>query len=231
MLSLAALRKEEGDLAAAEPLYTEAVALRRSLNGDDDPLTLSATMALGLLLRAKGPPEDLAQAAVLLSAAEERCRSVLGAQHPDTILAGQSLGSLLQQQAAARAAAGAGTLDPEGLRLLARAEPLLSTSLSVWKRLYAPDDPETLNRSNTLANLRKDLGDLDGAEQLLREAQTPLRRAPFVPRHPSHSRALTRRADRAAGVAVVPPEPRARRQGPADAGSDQQPRAPAGAQG
>lgn len=177
MLSLAALRKEEGDLAAAEPLYTEALALRRSLNGDDDPLTLSAMMALGLLLRAKGAPEDLAQAAVLLTAAEERCRSVLGAQHPDTILAGQSLGSLLQQQAAARAAAGAGTLDPEGLRLLARAEPLLSTSLSVWKRLHGPDDPETLNRSNTLANLRKDLGDLDGAEQLLREAQTPLRRA------------------------------------------------------
>ena len=82
MLSLAALRKEEGDLAAAEPLYTEALALRRSLNGDDDPLTLSAMMALGLLLRAKGAPEDLAQAAVLLTAAEERCRSVLGAQHP-----------------------------------------------------------------------------------------------------------------------------------------------------
>ena len=174
MLSLAALCKAEGDLAAAEPLYTEALALRRSINGDDHPLTLTAMMELGLLLRAKGAPEDLAQAVVLLTTVEERCRSVLGAQHPDTIQAMQSLGSLLQQQAATKATA-AGSHDQESLRLLARAEPLLSTSLSVWKRIHAPDDPETLNRSNTLANLRKDLRDLDGAEQLFREATTPLK--------------------------------------------------------
>ncbi len=184
MLSLAAIRKDEGDLAAAEPLYAEALARRRSLNGDDDPQTITAMLALGVLRKAKGSPEDLEQAEVLLTEAEQRSRSVLGAGHPDSTFAMQSLGSVLQQQAGTTKE-GKAVPDQERSRLLARAEPLLRASLAAWEQVHGPDDPETISRCNNLANLLKDLGDLNEAEGLLREALKACRENPLLgDKHP-----------------------------------------------
>ena len=82
----------EGKYDEAEPLYREALEVRRATLGSRHPGTLASINNLGLLLKAKG---DLAAAEPLLREALERRRATLGSGHPDTIKSMNYLGLVL----------------------------------------------------------------------------------------------------------------------------------------
>ena len=82
----------KGDLAAAEPLYREALEVQRKTLGNRHPSTLASISNLGGLLYAKA---DLAAAELLLHEALEVRRETLGERHPDTLTAINSLNALL----------------------------------------------------------------------------------------------------------------------------------------
>ena len=83
--------RDNGDLAAAEPLSREALEVRRETLGNRHPHTLISISGLGQLLMAKG---DLSAAEPLLREALEGRRETLGDQHPKTLAAIKNLGEL-----------------------------------------------------------------------------------------------------------------------------------------
>ena len=87
------LLKTKGDLAAAEPLYREALEGRRETLGDRHPNTLTSIHNLGHLLHVKG---DLAAAEPLYREALEVQRETLGNRHPSTRRSIKNLSRLLQ---------------------------------------------------------------------------------------------------------------------------------------
>ena len=76
----------------AEPLYSEALLVRREALGDRHPSTLISIGNLGGLLMDKG---DLAAAEPLLRKALEAQRETLGGRHKDTLISANNLGLLL----------------------------------------------------------------------------------------------------------------------------------------
>jgi tetratricopeptide (TPR) repeat protein len=82
----------KGDYAAAEPLYREALAMRRKLLGDEHPDVARSLDNLATLLREKG---DYAAAEPLYREALEIRRAKLPVGHPDTIAAEAGLGRTL----------------------------------------------------------------------------------------------------------------------------------------
>ena len=85
----------KGDLAAAEPLYCEALEVQRETLGDRHPDTLASIGNLGTLLYTKG---DHAAAEPLYREALEVQRETLGDRHPSTLISINNLGLLLQEK-------------------------------------------------------------------------------------------------------------------------------------
>ena len=92
---VAMMLQKQGDLAAAAPLYREALDAKRETLGAKHPSTLASINNLGLLLKEQG---DLAGAAPLLREALDGQRETLGAKHPSTLISIFNFALLLGQQ-------------------------------------------------------------------------------------------------------------------------------------
>jgi len=90
---LAGLYSSQGRYEMAEPLYQQALALRRELLGDRHPSVASSLNDLAVLYANQG---RLTEAEPLLVQALAMRQQLLGNQHPDTIGTQQSLEVLRQ---------------------------------------------------------------------------------------------------------------------------------------
>ena len=93
--TLARELQTQGKYDEAEPLYREALEVKRETLGDRHPDTLLTINNLGGLLKGKG---DLAAAEPLLREALEVQRETLGDRHPDTLISMNNLGVLLEDK-------------------------------------------------------------------------------------------------------------------------------------
>jgi tetratricopeptide (TPR) repeat protein len=89
--SLAVLLQARGDLAEAEPVFRESLAMYKRLSSEEYPKVAMALNDLASLLAARG---DLAGAEPLYREALEMRRRLVGKEHPDTVAAVISMGGL-----------------------------------------------------------------------------------------------------------------------------------------
>src|SRR5438094_320413 len=88
---LASLLHNQGELAAARPLFERALAIDEKALGPDHPTTAPSLNNLAYLLQAQG---DLAAARPLFERALAICEKALGPDHPDTVTVRRNLASL-----------------------------------------------------------------------------------------------------------------------------------------
>ena len=93
--NLAMLLRVKGDYDAAEPLFREALAMRRRVLGDDHPHVAGSLSNLAFLLSSKGDNDG---AEPLCREALAMRRRLLGDEHPDVATALNNLGSLLSDK-------------------------------------------------------------------------------------------------------------------------------------
>jgi len=140
--NLGSLLQARGDLAGAEPLYRDALAMRQRLFQGDHPDVALSLNNLGYLVKARG---DLAGAEALYRDALAMYKRLFQGDHPDVALSLNNLGSLLQARGD-----------------LAGAEPLYREALAMGERVLGAAHPDTGSRATNLALTRLDLGhDLD----------------------------------------------------------------------
>jgi tetratricopeptide (TPR) repeat protein len=90
--NLAALLRDQGDLAGTRPLLERALAIREKVLGPEHPDTATSLNNLAALLRDQG---DLAAARPLFERALAIQEKVLGHTHPDTNITRSNLADLL----------------------------------------------------------------------------------------------------------------------------------------
>jgi tetratricopeptide (TPR) repeat protein len=95
MHSLAALYRDEGKYAQAEPLLTKALEARRRVLGDDHPDTLTSMSDLALLYEKQGKYTEAESLLLKVLGVRQR---VLGSKHPDTATALTLLTQIRLQQ-------------------------------------------------------------------------------------------------------------------------------------
>ncbi len=188
---LARAVQAKGDDAAAEPLYRDALAMRRRLKGDDCLDAAWDLRDLGLLLSEKG---DLAAAEPLLRRALAVRRRLLGDEHPHTNLAlndlarvlfnkgdGAEAAALLREQLA-RSRERVGDEHPHTAAAVyelatalhstgsvAEAEALFRQELARSSELLGAGHPQTLEHLRNLSKVYYSEGDFAEAEALLRQ--------------------------------------------------------------
>jgi CHAT domain-containing protein/tetratricopeptide (TPR) repeat protein len=157
--NLGTLLRAQGDLAGAEPLFREALAIRRKLYPQGDAPLANSLNNLASLLRDRG---DLAGAEPLYREALAMFRTLYPPERfpggrPELAASLNNLGSLVQARGE-----------------LARAEPLVREALAMSRRLYPaeqfPTGHPTLAVSlSSLGMLLRARGDLAQAEPLLQD--------------------------------------------------------------
>jgi serine/threonine-protein kinase len=146
---MAALRHAKGDLAAAEPLYREAIEQRRGLLGEHPDLATSLNN-LAIFLKDKG---DYNAAEPVFREALAMRRKLLGQEHSEVATTLDELAVLLKEKGD-----------------YAAAEPLYREALAMRRKLLGNEHPDTAISLNNLAVFLEDKGDYAGAEALYREA-------------------------------------------------------------
>ncbi len=136
--------------------FEQALAVRRSVLGDEHPDTLTSMNNLASALRAQG---DLAGARTLHEQELTICRRVLGEEHPDTLTSINNLANTLRAQG-----------DLAGARTLHQQE------LAVCRRVLGEQHPYTLISMSNLAHTLWAEGDLAGACTLEEEVLAVRRR-------------------------------------------------------
>ena len=131
LITLAVELQDQGKYDEAEPLYREALEVRRATLGSRHQKTLTSISNLGMLLKAKG---DLAAAEPLYHEALEVRRETLGDRHLNTLTSINNLGVLLKVKGD-----------------LAAAEPLYREALEVQRETLGYRHPHTLI---SISNLR-----------------------------------------------------------------------------
>ncbi|TWJ09801.1 CHAT domain-containing protein [Altererythrobacter ishigakiensis] len=144
----AVLLTNSGNHEGAEKAFREALNLRETWLGRDDPVTLLSIRSLALNLRLQGRYWD---AEPLFARALARNERVLGKDHIDTLSSVRDLALCLKYQGR-----------------YSEAENLLLRALSTKERVLGREDSSTLSSAINLANLYKDLGRYGEAETLLR---------------------------------------------------------------
>ena len=148
--NLALLLKSQGDYAAAKPLYEQALAIRKQVYGERNPLYALSLNNLALLLHAQ---KDYAAAKPLYKQALAVFEQVLGARDPYTARSLNNLAELLQDQG-----------DLAGAKLL------LEQALAIRKAALGERHPDTAQSLNNLAALLEAQGDYAAAKPLLEHA-------------------------------------------------------------
>jgi tetratricopeptide (TPR) repeat protein len=188
---LARALQAKGHDAAAEPLYRDALAMRRRLKGDDCLDAAWDLRDLGLLLSKKG---DHAAAEPLFRQSLAVRRRLLGDEHPHTNLAlndlalvlfnkgdGAEAGALLREQLA-RSRGLFGDDHPNAAEVVyalatalhstgyvGEAEALLRQELARFRELLGEGHPLTLEHLRNLSKVYYSEGDFAQAEALLRQ--------------------------------------------------------------
>jgi tetratricopeptide (TPR) repeat protein len=147
---LAGLYYQMGDYAKAEPLFQEALRIRRRVLGAEHPRTAASLSNLAELYQVVG---DYVKAEPLLEEALRIRQKALGAEHPDTASSLNNLGLLYKTEGD-----------------YGKAEPLLQEALRIRQKVLGAEDPDTAESFNGLAELYQALGDYAKAEPLLQEA-------------------------------------------------------------
>jgi eukaryotic-like serine/threonine-protein kinase len=183
---------ELGLYSRAEPLFSQALNIRRRVLGDKHPDTLVSMSSLGRTLSVEGRHSEGEK---LLRDALAMQQRVLGPEHPDTLATTQRLavvlgweGDIAAEEKLTREALesrrrvlGEGHADTlESMddlawvllaeRRYAEAEKVQRDALNVEERVEGPDNPDTLDSSNRLARILSLEGRYAEAEKLQRRA-------------------------------------------------------------
>lgn len=158
-----------GRYGAAEPLYREALEIRRGALGEGSYALSDSLLGLGSLLHSRG---DAAAAEPLLRKAVAVRLRLAGEEDP-------GLGTALRILAQALADQGK----------LAAAEPLYRRSVEVLRRGPSPDEPDQGMTLDSLGRLLIEKGALAEAEAVLLEA-LGLRRKLYAEAHPALAMSL-----------------------------------------
>lgn len=150
------LLKFQGELAAAEPYFREALAIERRRLGNQHPDTLDSINNIGALLHSQGK-FDAAER--YFREALEALRRVLGDEHPNTIASINNMGMLLQSKGD-----------------LTAAEPYIREALETNRRVLGDADLDTLLLISNMGLLLQSQGKLVEAEPYYREALETRRR-------------------------------------------------------
>ena len=135
---LASLYHDQGRYLEAEPLYLQALALKRSLLGEQHPDVAASLNNLALLYDSQGRYEE---AEPLYLQALALWRSLLGEQHPNVATSLNNLAVLYANQGR-----------------LTDAEPLLAQALERYQQLLGNQHPYTIRTRQSLEYLRQMMG-------------------------------------------------------------------------
>ena len=162
--NLAALLRDMGDYAAAEPLFRRALAVAEKVLGPEHPETGASYSNLAGLLYHIG---DYAAAEPLFLRALAIAEKAQGPEHPSTGTSLNNLAVLLRD-----------------IGDCARAEALLRRALAIYEKTLGPNHISTGGSLDNLAILLKNLGDYASAEPLYRRALAIAEKSQG-PEHPS----------------------------------------------
>jgi tetratricopeptide (TPR) repeat protein len=157
----------QGKYAAAQPLYEQALAIRRRLLSDEHPDTAESYNNVAYNLYAQG---KYAAAQPLYETALAIRRRLLSEDHPHTASSYHTL---------------AMNLDARGK--YADAQPLFEKGLAICRRLLSDDDPNTATSYNNLAMNLNAQGKYAVAQPLLEKALETHRRL-LTDEHPATAR-------------------------------------------
>jgi len=146
--NLAYLHLLKEDWAKAEPLFARVVAGWTEQYGADHINTLKARNNLARVLARTGPLAEAERAMADVLAAR---RKVLGDTHMDVLRSQHDLGVVYRAQGR-----------------LPEAKALLEKTLATAEKTLGPLHPYTFETLNSLASVKEDLGDLDGALKVRR---------------------------------------------------------------
>jgi tetratricopeptide (TPR) repeat protein len=146
----------QGKYAQAQPLFEQALAIRRRLLGDDDPDTAATSSWLAYNLKSQG---KYAQAQPLYEKALAIDRRLLGDDHPETARDYNNLAMNLQAQGK-----------------YAQAQPQLETALEIFRRLLTDDHTHTATGYNNLGYNLEAQGKYAQAQPLYEKALEIFRR-------------------------------------------------------
>jgi tetratricopeptide (TPR) repeat protein len=162
---LAQAVEDGGDLNAALPLMQSAVAMQRTLRGNEPhPDLAEAINDLALLDQLRG---DYDESEKFYLESMVMKRRLYGDKHPEIANALENLASAMQDKGD-----------------LARAEPLYQQALAMWRALLGDTHPEVANALHNLASLQYDRGDTRQALATQREALAIYRKV-FPQDHPT----------------------------------------------
>jgi tetratricopeptide (TPR) repeat protein len=148
--NLAFLYRSQGRYDQAEPLYQQALELRKRLLGEEHPYVATSLNNLAFLYHSQG---RYAEAEPLYLQALELRKHLLGEEHPYVATSLNNLAVLYRSQGR-----------------YAEAEPLYLQALELRKRLLGEDHPYVATSLNTLAGLYKSQGRYAEAEPLYLQA-------------------------------------------------------------
>ena len=160
---------ERGQYADAEPLYKQAMEIRRTALGERHPSYATSLNNLAVLYRAMGRHAD---AEPLYKQAMEIRRTALGERHPDYA---NSLNNL------------AVLYDAMGRH--ADAEPLYKEAMEIYRTALGERHPDIATSLNNLAGLYYAMGRHADAEPLYKQAME-IRRTALGERHPDYATSL-----------------------------------------
>jgi CHAT domain-containing protein/tetratricopeptide (TPR) repeat protein len=160
----------QGKLTEAEPLFRDALAMRKRLFKGDHPSLAGSLNDLGALLEAQG---RLVEAEPYLQHALAVRRRLFGDDHSDVANSLNNLASLFQVQGK-----------------LTEAETLFREVLAMYKRLIKGDHSHVADSLNNLASLLQEQGKLTEAEPFSRDALA-MRKRLFMGDHPDVANSLS----------------------------------------
>ena len=189
---LAIFHFQQGDFAAAEPVFRRALTIREAALGPDHPQTAQVLNNLALVLQERG---NYPAAQPLLERALALNEKARGPDHAEVATALNNLAALH------RLTGNYARAEPLYLRALAinekvngpdhpsvavvlnnlgimyqqqdandKARPLMERSLAIREKSAGPDHPDVARALNNLGVLAQDQGDIDAAERLYRRA-------------------------------------------------------------
>ena len=166
---LAGLYETMADYARAEPLYQQALEIRKDVLGEQHPSYTTSLNNLAYLYDSMG---DYARAEPLYQQALKIRKEVLGEQHPDYATSLNNLAGLYETMAD-----------------YARAEPLYKQAMEIRKEVLGEQHPDYATSLNNLAYLYDSMADYARAEPLYREAMEIIKEV-LGKKHPDYATSL-----------------------------------------
>jgi len=163
-INIAVLRSVQGRYDEAREQAQQALALRRSVMGDEHPLTASAHHTLGVVHKKRG---DYGLALREYERALAIHKASVGEDHPDVAMSLHNIGVVHKREKRPR-----------------EAEKHLRQALAIWEATLAEDHPNIGMALLNLGVTLTELGQYDTAEESLQRAHN-IKRARLGSKHPS----------------------------------------------